>query len=303
MNFEGMKVEELRSILVQSGNFTEETAFAVKGKANVVYEIRKLEEEGKIILEPESVESDNQIDDLLNNAEMIKETFIAPEGAEEPYARVRRVTDDDWQDYVMSQLLPEEFYKDNPKVAGLRRVAEKVLGEIIFSGPIQVFASTNDIANGRASVLYKLEIAWMVGTPAYAQLEHPSTRVFQACAEAWDGNVKAGIYQTFPLTIAETRAEGRALRKALHLRNVVTAEEMNDSTEMPESTPVVQEWDENEKASSQQLSSIKMMCDRLNVDISKLVVVTKQDAVNTLRQLNLYQGGDLVPENLKLETK
>ncbi len=83
---------------------------------------------------------------------------------------------------------------------------------------------------------------------------------------------------------------------------MVTAEEMNDSTEMPENIPVVQEWNENECASSQQLSSIQMMCTRMNIDATKLVKekLTKKEAVDILRDLNTYQTETVkIPEDLK----
>ena len=57
---------------------------------------------------------------------------------------------DDWNDYVMSHFKSNELIDGNPICAGLRRVAEFLLGEIVDSGPVQVFPATDKI--GRAHV-------------------------------------------------------------------------------------------------------------------------------------------------------
>lgn len=316
--FESSTVAELRSILVASGKFTEEEADALKGKTNIVYEIKKLEKEGVLNLEelnhtvpPPTPVSTGSENDMLEN--MFEEA--SPENIPVPLKvsvvndetrKTPRITDPEWQEYVLSQLTKEEFFKGNPKVAGLRRVAEKLLGEITFNGPITVWPALSEDTNGRASILYKLEIAWRHGCPYITDLDKGlPTRVFHSCAEACDRNVQPGIYQTFPLTIAETRAEGRALRKALQIA-VCTAEEVGG--EMPtETTPVVQEWNSEDKASSQQINSLTMMSERVGVDLGKLVPelnkLTRQKAADLLKDLNSYQTGTPVPDNLKVANK
>ena len=52
----------------------------------------------------------------------------------------------EWHDYIMSKFEKRELIDGNPTCAGLRRVAEDVLGSIIVSRPSQVFPSTD--ANG-----------------------------------------------------------------------------------------------------------------------------------------------------------
>ena len=49
------------------------------------------------------------------------------------------MTDPKWNDYVMSMFTEKEMYNGNPLVNGLRRVAEVVLGPIVYSGPTPVF--------------------------------------------------------------------------------------------------------------------------------------------------------------------
>ena len=47
----------------------------------------------------------------------------------------------EWDAYVMEQFAPHELMDGHPNAAGLRRVAELLLGPIIESGPTQVFPS------------------------------------------------------------------------------------------------------------------------------------------------------------------
>ena len=45
------------------------------------------------------------------------------------------MTSPDWNDYVLELFQDKELIDGNPLVAGLRRVAELVLGPIVYSGP------------------------------------------------------------------------------------------------------------------------------------------------------------------------
>ena len=54
------------------------------------------------------------------------------------------ITSPEWNGYVMGMFTEKELYDGNPLVAGLRRVAELVIGPIVFSGPTQVFPPQRD---------------------------------------------------------------------------------------------------------------------------------------------------------------
>lgn len=301
--YESTSASELRGMLVSSGKFTEEQANGIKGKSNLVYELKKL----GVGVQP--VQLEDMIEDMLDSAtpeipspvRVEEENYLQTVGPILPVTRVPNMTDMAWQDYVLSYLdKDKEYFKGNPKVCGLRRVAQLLLGEIVESGPVQIFPATSENTNGRASVLYQIRIAWR-NTNLYADPNQLDIRTFMSVAEGWDGNIQPGIYQAFPLTIAETRAEGRALRKALML-NVVTAEEMK--VEVPnEVVNVVEEWNGEDKASSQQLNSLNMISGRVGVEYGKLVPdvnkLTRQRAVELLKELNSYQSGETVPENLR----
>ena len=56
------------------------------------------------------------------------------------------------------------------------------------------------------------------------------TRFVTGSADVYWGNCDK-IYRNHPVAVAETRAEGRALRRALKLRKVVAAEELVEDAE------------------------------------------------------------------------
>ena len=67
------------------------------------------------------------------------------------------MTSPEWSEYVLGLFEDKELIDGNPLVAGLRRVAELVLGQIVYSGPSQVFPVTTDKGAGRATVVFTVE--------------------------------------------------------------------------------------------------------------------------------------------------
>ncbi len=121
------------------------------------------------------------------------------------------VTDIEWNDYVMGHFSEKELFDGRPLCAGLRRVAELLLGKIVSSKPTQVFPPSNTGEEiGRATGVWEVIFEDM--------------SVFSDVADAWEGNTD-DTFCVFNTATAATRAEGRALRKALRLKTVA-AEEM-----------------------------------------------------------------------------
>lgn len=343
MAFEKFSVADLRDILVTAG-LTEDEAHSIKGKSELVYKIKLLQGENKVpehieltyhtptpIVPEEQIEMPNEekvLDKLMDNIEQIAEDNtkqLTPQlmdnfGSPEvhiadinknalPVEIVPNINSPEWQDFIMSKFLPEEMDNGNPKVAGLRRLAQSYLGEIVFSAPVQVFPSTTIDGCGRATVIYQVKILWKLGIPEYFSANNCDLveKVFGGVGEGWEGNIKGEIFQRHPVTIAETRAEGRALRKALNLRNVLAAEELGSSELSPEAEiKVVTEYNEQDLASSAQQSFIKTMCNRLKVDVDKvcpnLSKITKQDALALNKKLTEYQQNvDLIPKDLLIK--
>lgn len=120
------------------------------------------------------------------------------------------ISDPGWTEYVLSSLMDYEKDNGSPKTDGLRRIATKLLG--VFSSQTDIL-QTPTVENGfRASV--KVELTF-----------HNNRFSTTGAADVYSGNTKAK-FATHAVATAETRAEGRALRKALRLTKVLAAEEL-----------------------------------------------------------------------------
>jgi hypothetical protein len=209
--------------------------------ADMIASIETAAEEFKDILT-----TDESFAEMLENAEIetgVPETTglltIAKTTADT--GSTPKYTEVGWHDYVMSKFDPTELDRGYPKVEGMRRLAEELLGEIIFSGAVEFNSSMpeDDYRSGRSIVNYELQIAWKNGVEVYVHMpsfQYP-TRVFRGLASCFPGNVKGDVFAVFPESIAETRAEARALRKALGLK-VIAAEELGGG-DVKESSQVV----------------------------------------------------------------
>ncbi len=126
-------------------------------------------------------------------------------------------------------------------------------------------------------------------------------RRYEALADAYPGNcsVDYGIYLT---AMADTRAKGRCFRNALKLKRVVAAEEVD-----PMTLPVDKE-DYTNPIDVSQLTAIKVVSERINVSISKLLLymnleedpskIKKGEAKKVLQKLNEMNLTKDIPENL-----
>ena len=88
------------------------------------------------------------------------------------------ITSDEWHDYAMSHFHDNELIDGNPICAGLRRVAEILLGEIVETGPVQVFPATDSDGPGRATVIYRVVFNWF---------NSGIHKTFSEVADVWHG--------------------------------------------------------------------------------------------------------------------
>lgn len=206
----------------------------------------------------------------------------------------------EWHDYAMTLFHESEMVDGHPLVAGLRRVSEVVLGPIVFSGPTQVFPVQREDHHGRATVVFTVEFA---NGMRYAEV-----------ADSWEGNTD-DTFCAFAVAIASTRAEARALRKALKIRGVA-AEELTKK----DTAKIVREisstkattdgdFDNDSRMSDAQLNFIDIKCKQLNINGTKLLndefsvnlnkKITKKVASDIIDKLNDYQRDKTtVPEGL-----
>jgi hypothetical protein len=205
----------------------------------------------------------------------------------------------EWDAYAMSHFAPSELVDGYPNAAGLRRVAELLLGDIIKSGPTQVFPSEG---NGptRATVVYTVVFEWGRGP-------NRGTREYSEVADVWHGNTDA-LFCGYAVATASTRAEGRALRKALKLKKC-SAEELskNDVAKIVAEETV-------EKISNEQISFIDSKCKKLDINVVAFINsgekqyrsiydVTRDTAAKMIKKLSeLTNDKSKIDESIKVYT-
>jgi hypothetical protein len=195
----------------------------------------------------------------------------------------------EWATFVMGQFADDELEGENPKVDGLRRVAEKLIGPILEEGCDLISPPTIE-NQGRACVK-----AWVLFKTTQGR------KRFEGLADVYEGNC-AEEYARFPTSVAESRARGRCFRAALKLRRVVAAEEMSGPTQMTGA----QGCDTINKG---QVSVIQIMADRLRVSLPALLnhleigktdlsTLTGTEALLVVKNLNSLQDTGHVPASL-----
>lgn len=208
-------------------------------------------------------------------------------------------TSPEWNEYVLSLFEKNERYDGRPLCHGLRRVAELLLGRIVSSRPTQVFAPQSGNEIGRATVVW--ELVFQDGS------------VFSDVADCWEGNTD-DAFCVFNTATAATRAEGRALRKALRLRTVAAEEMTTKDTasvarNLSQTKAVVgEEFDENRKMSDAQLRLLNKMGSQYNVDLVKMFKtqlslnsarLTIDGASKGIKLLHKYQANSsTIPEEV-----
>lgn len=225
-----MKVKELKEQLANHG-----------------YDIDTLDKLKKPELD-ELYKSIGENNKLLDAAEIIEEES---QDGQKPEEQTPTIDSPEWTDYVISLLDKKEMDNGMPKTEGLRRVARKLLG--VFSIRTNIHQIPTIDNAGRATVQVSLEF-----NTAYGSL------VYDGAADVFSGNTQKE-FAKHAVATAETRAEGRALRKALNLTKVLAAEEMYDAEpDEPNGT--------DKRIATGMLNSLNIMCDRVGVDLIKVAV-------------------------------
>lgn len=221
------------------------------------------------------------MEDVFKNAQPTEEKPVLD--LDETDEVVPTMDDPTWPDYVLKQLQQDEFYNNLPTTDGLRRVVNKLLGPIVYSMPT-VIQSPNPQNDSRATVVWQVHVRW--------DNNPDDVRIFGDVADVYVGNTPID-YCIHATATAATKAEGRALRKALQLKKTITADESSDIT--PEDPT---------KINKTQISYINMMCERNDINVKKLLSMSKQYpssdnvenmpyhvAVNLIKYLNDCQKG------------
>lgn len=154
----------------------------------------------------------------------------------------------EWNSYVMSLFTKDELIDGAPKVDAIARVARKVIGPF----------STKTIITQNPALNNDYRAVCIV-TLAFTDI------TIDGSADSCYKNTDV-MFAKYPTAVAETRAYGRALRRALMLQTVAAEEKSSDTTDINEATM---------KISNSMLNTLKAMSQRLNIDLLKLALNEK----------------------------
>jgi hypothetical protein len=242
-------VDEIRTELLSLGYSKDEVM--TLGKAD----LKKLLEEAQSI----SKSLDTAVETVGD-----PETLQAIADSEAP-----AMTSPKWTDYVLGLFEKNELDNGSPKADALRRVAELLLGP--FNNRTKVEQVPTIENGGRATVSVEIELL-------------ANGQVFSGAADVYSGNTER-TFAVHAVATAETRAEGRALRKALRLTKVLTAEELQNA-DVDEPTGI------DGRIVSSMVNNLKLMSSNLNVDPVKVAVVMGLN-IQVLEDLTHKQALDI----------
>lgn len=208
------------------------------------------------------------------------------------------IHDVEWTDHVLSFLTDDEKIMGNPTTDGLRRVFEKVMDCQVLDASSRVVQCPSRENEMRATVEFSLSFK-----PNWCGDAFNETRSVTGAADVYWGNCDK-VFRNHPVAVAETRAEGRALRRALRLRKVVAAEEIATEIEdHPDANTV-------SKITNNQINFIDVMAKRLNINVQKMLEkvfdtvednvynIEYEDAVKVASILAEYQQKNEVPDEI-----
>lgn len=214
---------------------------------------------------------------------------------------IKPVTPNDleWTDHVLNLLSDDEKISGNPTTDGLRRIFEIALDCTVINAESTVVQAPSMENERRATVVHSLTYVLNNGEDTSPN----KTRKASGAADVYWGNCDK-IYRNHPVAVAETRAEGRALRRALKLRKVVAAEELSKDID-------THHLEENNigKINSTQINFFEVFGKRLNINIIKLLDklaidsknvynISYDDAVKTITTLSGYQQTNDMPDDI-----
>ncbi len=226
----------------------------------------------------------------------MEEDFALVQDAVEPVTQAIPETDilmtsPEWSTYALSHLVEDEYKDGFPTVDGLRRIAKLLLGPILITDTRCVKApNTNDWA---ATVEHRVTFLWQRND--VLQFREVT---FSGCADMFAiGN--PNVFAKALSASAESKAESRALRKALGLRNVYTNEELENGDSDKSNIS-------NEKANDTQFTAMDIVGKKNNINVSALLTnmgldkdnLSKSDAQKVLGRLSEFSNKkvDVLPE-------
>lgn len=263
------EIDNLKATLISELNYS---AAELEGKSKK--ELETMVSKAKLVGESITpAEKTAPSEYLFPDMEKDKATSSAIEKTEEKKS-VPVLGDPGWSEYVLSLIDPSEKIKDSPRMDALRRVAIFLYGR--FTTDIQIHESPTKENGGRATVSAKLTF-------------NDTNIVATGAADVSELNTHSQ-YAVHAVATAETRAKGRALKEALCLQNVHTAEE--------------KQFDEEDQSKKEQIdisfcNTLQTLADRTKVNLVKLslskgfnigdpIELTRGQAQEIVQDLNAF---------------
>ena len=159
--------------------------------------------------------------------------------------------DPGWSEYILDNMSDNELIQGAPTVDGLRRATEKCFGEILQSKSEIVEVPTRQ--NNKCTIKHSLTIR-KYSTDSIIEVD--------GCVDVLYDRIPYP-FNTHLVATADTRAEGKALRRALKIR-VVTAEELQNQDED-------EVMASEEGMNDQQILALNQMCKRLDISVTNFV--------------------------------
>lgn len=207
----------------------------------------------------------------------------------------------EWTDHVLSLLSDDEKISGNPTTDGLRRIFEIALDCTVIESTSQVVQSPDQNNEKRATVVHTLGFILNAEGSDKANL---NKRTVSGAADVYWGNCDK-VYRNHPVAVAETRAEGRALRRALKLRKVVAAEELSKDIEDDINGNNINKINNNQinfiDVISKRLDiNVLKLLEQMNVDISNIYAIEHDKAAEIVQKLTAYQQDmTTIPDGIK----
>lgn len=293
--FSKIKVKDLRAALILYGNEEEQRkATGKKGLVSLATEL-ELSADDIVSINETSSSTDEELDNLSFELEE-EEPMVAPYIPDEVSLEQPEYGSSEWNDWIMSMFREDELIDSNPMIGGLRRITESILGEIVASRAMSMHICNWQFdVPPQATVRYEVHIAWKLD-PILDDLDKDlPIRIFGGIGGASSVNLRTG-YDIYPEAMAETRAEVRALRKALGLTKVA-AEELLDSKKNPN---VFGDSEVETSISEIQKRLITNKCQIFKVDLNKFI--NKHFPDKELNDLSRDEGSLLSAKINKYQT-
>lgn len=310
---EGLKVADLRNILVGEFGMEPQEAQSIKGKKALIQAIKdeheniisideglldELEIQSDISsLSTESNQSDQSEPIEVFDAEILVPTPSCPE----------------WTEYVLQELTSDEKIKDKnnptkeyPTTDGLRRLVEKFVGPIVKSNTLVVQTPSPENER-RATVVVHISVL-----PNH--INYNDLLEYSGASDVYVNN-SVEPFSKHPVATSETKSAGRAYKRALKIK-VSTYEEMDLALGSPTESMFSAPMNTDDRfIKPDQINFIDTLCGRLDINVQKFIrdcmpdfnsslnKLPYEESCGLLSTLQKYQGEGKNTEVVKEEIK